>query len=41
MKDFKVSEIAEILLNNNTETIEYKSIYKLEEKKHANNYSNY
>lgn len=41
MKDFKVSEIAEILLNNNTEEIEYKSIYKLEEKKHDYNYSNY
>jgi len=32
MKDFKVNEIAEIILNNNTGGIEYKSLYKLKEK---------
>ena len=38
MKDFKVNEIAEILLNKETDEIEYKSLYKLKEKKHVNNY---
>lgn len=32
MKDFKVNEIAEIILNENTGGIEYKCLYKLKEK---------
>lgn len=32
MKDFKVNEIAEIILNQNTDEIEYKSLYRLKEK---------
>lgn len=40
MKDFKVNEIAEIVLNNTIEEIEYKSLYKLKEKKYDSNYCN-
>lgn len=40
MKDFKVNEIAKIVLNNTTEEIEYKSLYKLKEKKYDSNYGN-
>ena len=38
MKDFKVNEIAKIVLNNTTQQIEYKSLYRLKEKKHDNSY---
>lgn len=39
MKDFKVNEIAKITLDDNTGKIEYKSLYKLKEKKSVD-YSN-
>ncbi len=38
MKDFKVNEIAQVVLNESTGEIEYKRLYKLKEKSDVSNY---